>query len=124
MNKACIAFVLDSQRGGYSIEGWIREDELKAAGEYVYFSTILEIPRQMLIIPDAYLALTLGDRRAHFLLEVDRATEASGRWGQRVQAYVAYIASGQYSRRFGTTSLRILVITTSRERLANFQRAT
>jgi hypothetical protein len=36
----------------------------------------------------------------------------------------SYIASGQYTRCFGTTSLRILVVTTSSERLANLKRAT
>jgi len=119
-----VAFTIGAQRAGYCIERWIREDGLKAAGDYVYTSYNTETPRQVAIIPDAYLALRLGDRRAHFLLEVDRATETSGRWAHRVQAYLTYIASGRYSRRFGTTSLRILTITTSRERLTNLQRAT
>ncbi|MHB1357696.1 MAG: replication-relaxation family protein [Anaerolineae bacterium] len=124
VNDVCIAFALAVQDAGYRIERWIREDELRAAREYVYLSTTSGTPRQVAIIPDAYLVLRFGDRRAHFLLEIDRATETSGRWAHRVQAYLAYIASGQYSRRFGTTSLRILVITTSRERMANLLRAT
>lgn len=124
VNDVCIAFVLAAQRASYRIERWLREDELRAAREYVYMTTTSGTPRQVAIIPDAYLALRLGDRRAHFLLEIDRATETSGRWAHRVQAYLAYIANGQYSRRFGTTSLRILVITTSRERLANLLGAT
>ena len=94
VNEVRIAFSLGTRSVGYSIERWMREDELKAAGEYVYSSTTSGIPRQMAIIPDAYLALHLGDRRAHFLLELDRGTETNGRWTHRVQAYLAYIASG------------------------------
>ncbi|MHB1356701.1 MAG: replication-relaxation family protein [Anaerolineae bacterium] len=124
VNDVCIAFALAVQRAGYQIERWLREDELRAAREYVYMTTNSGTPRQVAIIPDSYLALRLGDRRAHFLLEIDRSTETSGRWVHRVQAYLAYIASGQYSRRFGTNSLRILVITTSQERLANLLHAT
>jgi hypothetical protein len=124
VNEVHIAFALGVQRAGYGIDKWIREDELKAVGDYVFSSSTSGIPRQVAIIPDAYFALHLGGRRAHFLLEVDRATETNGRWKRRVQAYLAYIASGQYSRRFGTTSLRILIITTSLERLTNLQRAT
>lgn len=33
------------------------------------------------MIADAYFVLNLGDKRAHFFLEVDRATEANKRWG-------------------------------------------
>ena len=124
VNDVCIAFALAVQDAGYRIERWLRDDELRAAREYVYMTANSGTSHQVAIIPDAYLALGLIDRRAHFLLEIDRATETSGRWAHRVQAYQAYIASGQYSRRFGTTSLRILVITTSRERLTNLRHAT
>jgi hypothetical protein len=124
VNDVRIALSLGAQKAGYAAERWVREDELRVAREYVYSSTASGPQRQVAIIPDAYAVLNLGDRRAHFLLEVDRATETSGRWAQRVRAYLAYIASGQYARRFGTTSLRILVITTSPERLANLKCAT
>ena len=124
VNDVCIAFARAVQESGYRIERWLREDELRAAREYAYLTSASGTPRKVAIIPDASLVLNLGDRRAHVLLEVDRATETSGRWAQRVCAYLAYIASGQYRRCFGTSSLRILVITTSPERLANLKRAT
>jgi len=124
VNDVRIAFALAARHAGYDVEKWAREDELKATREYVYTSTASGVRRKMAIIPDAYFALNLGDRRAHFLLEVDRATETNSRWSQRVQAYLAYVASGQYARRFGTTSLRILVVTTSPERLGSLKRAT
>jgi hypothetical protein len=124
VNDVCIAFALAVQKRGYRIERWLREDELRAAREYAYLTTTSGILHKVAIIPDACLVFHLGDRRAHVLLEVDRATETNRRWAQRVCAYLAYIASGQYTRCFGTTSLRIPVITTSPERLANLRRAT
>lgn len=124
VNDVRIAVTVSAQRAGQRIEQWAREDELKATHERAYVTTASGAQRSVAIIPDAYFVLGLEDRRAHFLLEVDRATETNGRWAQRVRAYLAYIASGQYTRCFGTTSLRILVITTSPERLANLKRAT
>ena len=124
VNDVRIAFTLGARRVGCRLERWVRDDELKAAREYVHSVTASGTQRQVAIIPDAYFVLNLGDRRAHFLLEVDRATETSARWVRRVVAYLAYVASGQYTRRCGTSSLRILVITTSPERLANLKRAT
>jgi len=124
VNDVRIAFSIAAQRERYGIQKWVREDDLKAAREYVYASTTTGTRRNVAIIPDAYFVLNLGDRRAHFLLEVDCATETSHRWAQRVRAYLAYVGSGQYARRFGTTSLRILMTTTNLTRLTHLKRAT
>ncbi len=75
-------------------------------------------------VPDAYFVLRAGDKRAHFFLELDRATMSASRWERRVRAYVDYVASGRYEQQFGTHSLRILTVTTTRTRLGNLQRAT
>ena len=68
--------------------------------------------------------LNLGDKRAHFFLEVDRATQPHRRWMQRVRAYMSYVQSGKYSERFGTHSLRVLTVTTGPRRLTNLKRTT
>jgi len=124
VNDVRIAFNLAAQQAGYTIDKWIKEDELKAAKEYVYLTTASGARRKVAVIPDAYFVLNLGDKRAHFFLEVDRATEANKRWGFKVQAYKAYTESGRYTERYGTRSLRVLTVTTGEKRLVNLKRAT
>lgn len=124
VNDVRVAFSICVQHEGYGIEKWVTEDGLKGASEYIYSDTASGASHQGAIIADAYFVMHLGNRRAHFLLEVDRATETSRRWVRRVGAYLAYTASGEYTRRFGTTSLRILVVTTTLQRLENLKRAT
>jgi hypothetical protein len=124
VNDVRVAFSLCAQHKGYGIEKWVTEDGLKAGTEYIYSGITYGTSHQGAIIADAYFVMHLGDRRAHFLLEVDRATETSRRWVRRVGAYLAFTASGEYTRRFGTTSLRILVVTTTSQRLLNLKRAT
>jgi curved DNA-binding protein CbpA len=80
--------------------------------------------RKIAVIADAYFVLNLGDKRAHFFLEVDRATEANKRWGMRVQAYRNYTESGKYTERYGTRSLRVLTVTIGAKRMANLESTT
>jgi len=122
VNELRITFYQAAQQQGYKIDAWIDEDQLKADRNYVYLTTANGTRRKVAVIPDAYFVLNMGDRRAHFCLEVDRATEANKRWGMKVQAYQEYIRSGQYTERFGTRS--VMTVTTGEKRLANLRRAT
>jgi len=124
VNDVRITFSLAAQQAGYTIDKWVKEDELKAAKEYVQLTSASGARRKVAVIPDAYFVLNLGDKRAHFFLEVDRATEANKRWAQKVQAYQVYTQSGKYTERFGTRSLRVLTVTTGEKRLSNIKRAT
>ena len=38
-------------------------------------------------------------------------------WAKKVRAYLEYYQSGQYQERYGTQSLRILIVTTGERRL-------
>jgi hypothetical protein len=124
INDVRISFALAAQRAGFSIEKWLGQDELAAEPDYVYIPTSSGIQRRTALIPDSYLTLNLGGQRAHFFLELDRATLPNRRWRQRVQAYLAYINSGGYTERYRTRSLRVLVVTTGRKRLANLKQTT
>lgn len=123
VNDIRIAFTLAAQKQGYGIDKWIKEEELKASRDYVDITTASAARRRVAVIPDGYFILNIGDKRAHFFLEADRATEANKRWGQRVEAYKVYTRR-RYTERFGTRSLRILTVTTSEKRLANLKRTT
>lgn len=124
VNDMRITFNMAARQAGYTIDKWIKEDELKAAKEYVYLTMPSGTKRKVAVIADAYFVLDLGDKRAHFFLEVDRATEANKRWAQKVKAYQVYAQSGKYTERFGTRSLRVITVTTGEKRLSNIKRAT
>ena len=124
VNEVRIAVTQAASQAGYRVEKWVKEEELKARKDYVDVSTSGGARRKIAVIADGYFVLNLGDKRAHFLLEVDRATEANKRWGMRVQAYRIYTESGKYSERYGTRSLRVLTVTIGPKRLANLKRTT
>lgn len=120
-NDVRVAFILAAQARGYQIETWLNESELKAdhAQDYAYVGDL-----KVAIVPDAYFVLNLGNRRAHFFLELDRGTMTLRRWKTRVRAYQAYIDSGKYQKRYQTQSLRILTVTTTQARLESLKQAT
>ena len=124
VNQFRIDFTQAARQQGYRVDEWVKEEDLKAARDYVHIVVASGRRRRIAVIPDGYFVLNLGDKRGHFCLEVDRATETNKRWAQKIQAYREYTQSGQYSERFGTRSLRVLTVTTSQKRLANLKRTT
>jgi hypothetical protein len=76
------------------------------------------------VIPDSCLVLHLGNCRAHFFLEVDRATMRNSCWGKRVRAYLCDIQSGKHAKRYPTRSLRILTVAMTAQRLQNLKETT
>lgn len=125
VNDVHIAVTLAAQRGGHKLEQWLDDGQLKSQERKDYVGVNEEGRHRMVaVIPDAYFVLNLGDRRAHFFLELDRATMSNSRWGTRIKAYLAYIHSGKYTARYQTRSLRILTVTTTQERLRNLRKTT
>ncbi|MBI1800832.1 MAG: replication-relaxation family protein [Chloroflexi bacterium] len=124
MNDVRIAFTLAAKAHGYAIATWHDEPTLRGFKDSV--SVVMESgrPHTVAVIPDAYCLLELPDRRAHFCLELDRSTMTTARFQQKIQAYQAYLASGQFSARFHAQRVRILTIAPSLERLQNLQQKT
>ena len=123
INDVRIAVALAAMCAGYQLECWVTEEELNARPDYVYVSGP-KTRKRIAVIPDGYFVLHLGDRRAHLFLEADRATVSNKRWAARIRAYSEYVRSGQYTRRYGARSLRVLTVTTGPRRLANLKRTT
>ena len=124
INDVRLAVELASQSQGYAVETWLREEELKARTDRIWIQGEARKKRRVTLIPDAYFRLTWRQKRASFYLEADRGTETNGRWAQKVQAYLAYVQSGAYLRRYGSNCLRVLVVTPGERRMANLLRAT
>jgi len=126
VNDVRIAITLSAQVHRYQVEKWLDETQLKSQEmrDYVIVTGGQGRSLKVAVIPDAYFVLHLGDRRAHFFLELDQATMSNKRWKTRVLAYRAYTESGKYQQRYQTRSLRVLTVTTTPERLANLKKTT
>lgn len=125
VNSFRIALTLAAQQFGFRIEKWLDDTSLKSQEMKEYVSVVERGGSRMVaVIPDGYFVLHLGVRRAHFFLELDRATMSNQRWSTRVRAYRAYVRSGKYTERYQTPSLRILTVTTTPERLINLKKST
>jgi len=123
INDVRIALSLAAKWGHYRIECWLTQQELSVSPGHVHLSGANGL-RKATVIPDSYFCLHLGSRRAHFFIEADRATVSNKRWAQRVGAYLEYIRSGQYARRYGAHCLRVLTVTTSETRMRNLLHTT
>ncbi len=126
VNDVRVATTLAAQAYGYRIEKWLDETTLKRDEwkEYVSVSQYGGRSARVPVIPDAYFVLHLGDRRAHFFLELDWATMSTERWQNRSRAYLEYVHSGRYQARYQTHSLRILTVTTTEQRLLHLKETT
>jgi hypothetical protein len=126
INDVRIAVGQAAAENGYQLEKWIDEAQLKSQEMKDYVALASEPGRsvRVAVVPDAYFVLHLGNRRAHFFLELDRATMSNPRWKTRIRAYLTYIRSGKYQERYQTNSLRILTVTTTAQRMDNLRRTT
>jgi hypothetical protein len=122
INEFRIAITLAAKEGRYRVPRWLDERDIKSLGERV------PVPgkqrRYLPVTPDAFFEVDLGDRRAGFFLEMDMGTMANKRFANKVRAYIIHKTKGYYQTKFGTPSLRVLTVTTSRRRLKNLKRAT
>ncbi len=124
VNDLRLAIELGARQRRDTLETWLREEELKVRPDRVWIEAQPGQRRRVALVPDAYFRLIAGRQRASFFLEADRATEAQGRWTHKVRAYLAYVRSGAYLRRYGSRCLRVITVTTGERRLANLMRTT
>ncbi|MCZ7545110.1 MAG: replication-relaxation family protein [Anaerolineae bacterium] len=124
INDFRIAVELASRRLGYQVVTWLGETELKADYDRVSLRSATGRQRMVSLIPDSYFVVDTPHGKAHFFLEVDRGTMPLKRFRTKVQAYLAYYRSGGYERRYGTRSLRILVVGLGEGRLASLSTVT
>lgn len=124
INQIRVAVMLAAKRHQFELSIWRDDAELKADYDRVRITTGTGRKRDVSLIPDSYFTLQVPQGRANFFLELDRGTMTVARFKNKVLAYQAYIASGQYEARYGTKSLRVLTVTLGPKRRANLKRAT
>jgi len=121
INDFRVAVTVAAREQGYTLEMWLDDYQLKAAYDRVVIQTPKGRRRSVSLIPDGYCVLQVPQGRACFFLELDRGTMTRSRFRDKVLAYQAYIASGQYEKRYGTRSLRVLTVTSGPRRLENLR---
>lgn len=122
INDFRVAMTLTAEKLAHQIVRWLDERDIKALGERV------PIPGKrrpyLPVAPDAFFEYDLGDRQAGFFLEMDMGTMTNKRFKEKVRAYILYKTEGYYEKKFATSSLRVLTVTSSQRRLKNLKRTT
>ena len=121
INDFRVAVTVAAREQGYTLETWLDDFQLKADYDRVVIHTPQGRKRTVSLIPDGYGVLQVPQGRACFFLELDRGTMTRARFRDKVLAYQAYIASGQYEKRYDTRSLRVLTVTSGPKRLENLR---
>jgi Replication-relaxation len=126
INDVRIAVTLAAKHWGFQVEQWLDEAQLKSRQQKGYVTVHRQGGQgiKVAVVPDGYFVLNLGKRRAHFFLELDLATMSNPRWRGKVLAYLRYLELGKYQTKYQTSSLRILTVTTTENRLLNLERTT
>lgn len=128
-NDVRIAATVDARARGYALVRWVDEDALNADKETVTVTDATGKDQTVCLVPDGYFEVLVGGVVYHFFLELDRATEtgvsAKWRdWAGKIGLYLAYYGTGRYQAKYQTADLRVLTVTTSRERAENLRAAT
>jgi hypothetical protein len=153
-NDVRIAIDQSIERHGWELVQWIPEWVLKDPKHARFDRVPVNVaaegdPERILtlrVIPDGYFVIRAPGEQGelvkfHHFLETDMGTESNvGKWYRKVKAHRAYTTPGPvvqttpegkhgrspspYERRYGTTSLKILTVTTSEVRLAHMKAAT
>jgi hypothetical protein len=73
------------------------------------------------LIPDGYVELATPAGTISAFLEVDLGHESLAVWKEKVRQYLQLAISGEYTRRFGQTQFRVLVLANSPRRLRSIR---
>lgn len=76
------------------------------------------------LLPDGYAEVNDSGKSLAVFIEVDRGSEGLEVWRAKVQATLAYAASGNFSQQFGHPQFRTLVVTNSQSRVTALRTAT
>jgi hypothetical protein len=122
INEVRVAVSLACQANGFALEEWLDEPVFRGAPEYVTVTDSKGKTSDKPVFPDGYFRIKTPQGTAHCFLEVDRATEQQSKFRPQVEVYEAYVASGQYQARFSPKSMRVLIVTTTAERMQNLKK--
>lgn len=73
------------------------------------------------IRPDGYCQCRYGHKIYSFFMEVDLGTMSNKAIAHKIQRYLDYSESGRYEKRYGVRFFRVLMATTTPQRMANLK---
>ncbi len=124
INDVMVAVTAACRQQAFTLEQWQTESQLKADYDRVTIADGRGKPQHVAVVPDSYFTIIANGRRYPFFLELDRGTMTLKRFKTKVEAYLAYINTGAYQKRYQTRSVRVLTVTLSAVRMANLKQAT
>ncbi|MBI1280107.1 MAG: hypothetical protein GC179_18405 [Anaerolineaceae bacterium] len=124
INDVRVAVTVACRTHGYALFDWRSEADLKGDYDRVIIQERNGGKQSVSLIPDSFFVVQTTKGKAPFFLEVDRGTETTGRFQDKIRAYQAYIQSGAYEKRYGYKSVRVLTVAFSQKRLENLKTVT
>jgi hypothetical protein len=76
------------------------------------------------LIPDGYAEIVSPEKTLAAFLEVDLGHEGLSVWKSKVENYLRYAVSGDFSKRFGIPQFRVLVLANSERRMHSLRAST
>lgn len=76
------------------------------------------------LIPDGYVEVAIANKTLSAFLEVDLGHESRSVWRTKVQKYLRYAVSGDFTKQIGQPQFRALVVANSERRMASLRAAT
>lgn len=124
INDVRVAVTIACRTHGYTLLEWRSEADLKGDYDRVTIQQRNGSKQLVSLIPDSFFALHTPKGKAPFFLEVDRGTETTGRFQDKIRAYQAYVQTGAYEKRYGYKSVRVLTVAFSQKRLESLKTVT
>jgi len=76
------------------------------------------------LIPDGYVEIVNPEKTLAAFLEVDLGHEGLSVWKSKVESYLRYAVSGEFTKRFGLPQFRVLVLANTERRMHSLRAAT
>lgn len=124
INDVRVAVTLACKTHGFTLLEWRSEADLKGEYDRVTIQQRNGSKQSVSLIPDSFFAVQTPRGKAPFFLEVDRGTETTGRFQDKIRAYQAYVQTGAYEKRYGYKSVRVLTVAFSQKRLESLRTVT
>lgn len=124
INDVRVAVTIACRTHGYALLEWRSEADLKGDFDRVPIQPRNGSKQLVSLIPDSFFALHTPKGKAPFFLEVDRGTETTVRFQDKIRAYQAYVQTGAYEKRYGYKSVRVLTVAFSQKRLESLKTVT
>lgn len=125
INDVRVAVTLGCRQiAGFELLEWRSEAQMKVSYDRVTITPPKERSEHISLIPDSFFVVQTPQGKAPFFLEVDRGTETTGRFQNKIFAYQAYVQSGAYQQRYGFKSIRVLTTVPSLKRLEGLKTVT